>query len=187
MPEARHRTQEAFANEAIDTVVATVAFGMGIDRSNVRFVHPRRACRKIVEAYQQETGRAGRDGLAAECVLLYSSADVFSWESLVRKTIEQSELDPVEAEASRPLEHLHAMRKYARAARCRHRGLSEYFRAKPIATPPAERAMCASGRPRTCPTPRSLPRRSFPACIEWSSGLGCGMSAKCCGVRSLTG
>ena len=127
-PEARHSTQEAFANETIDTVVATVAFGMGIDRSNVRLVlHT--SLPKSLEAYQQETGRAGRDGLAAECVLLYSSADVFSWESLVRKTIEQSELDPVEAEGfiASQLEHLHAMRKYARAARCRHRGLSEYF------------------------------------------------------------
>jgi ATP-dependent DNA helicase RecQ len=66
-------------------VVATVAFGMGIDRSDVRLVlHT--SLPKSLEAYQQETGRAGRDGLAAECVLLYSSADVFSWESLVRKS-----------------------------------------------------------------------------------------------------
>lgn len=81
----RHRTQEAFAQDRVDVVVATVAFGMGIDRSNVRLVlHT--ALPKSLEAYQQETGRAGRDGLAAECVLLYSSADVFSWESLVRKS-----------------------------------------------------------------------------------------------------
>ena len=126
--EARHSTQEAFANETIDTVVATVAFGMGIDRSDVRLVlHT--SLPKSIEAYQQETGRAGRDGLAAECVLLYSSADVFSWESLVRKTVEQSDLDPEEAEGfiASQLEHLHAMRRYARASRCRHRGLSEYF------------------------------------------------------------
>jgi len=127
-PDARHKTQEAFANETIDTVVATVAFGMGIDRSDVRLVlHT--SLPKSIEAYQQETGRAGRDGLAAECVLLYSSADVFSWESLVRKTVQESELDADEAEAfiASQLEHLHAMRRYARAARCRHRGLSEYF------------------------------------------------------------
>jgi len=108
--------------------VATVAFGMGIDRSDVRLVlHT--SLPKSIEAYQQETGRAGRDGLAAECVLLYSSADVFSWESLVRKTVQESELDADEAEAfiASQLEHLHAMRRYARAARCRHRGLSEYF------------------------------------------------------------
>jgi ATP-dependent DNA helicase RecQ len=124
----RHRTQEAFARETIDVVVATVAFGMGIDRSDVRLVlHT--SLPKSLEAYQQETGRAGRDGLAAECVLLYSSADVFSWESLVRKSAAESELEPDEQEAlvASQVEHLHAMRRYAQAARCRHAALSEYF------------------------------------------------------------
>ena len=124
----RHATQEAFARETIDVVVATVAFGMGIDRSNVRLVlHT--SLPKSLEAYQQETGRAGRDGLAAECVLLYSSADVFSWESLVRKSIDESDLEPDEAGRllASTVEHLHAMRRYAQAARCRHATLSEYF------------------------------------------------------------
>jgi len=127
-PDRRHRTQEAFAREAIDVVVATVAFGMGIDRSNVRLVlHT--GLPKSLEAYQQETGRAGRDGLAAECVLLYSSADVFSWEALVRKSAAESDLEPRQQEAlvNAQLEHLHAMRRYAQAARCRHAALSEYF------------------------------------------------------------
>ena len=127
-PKERHATQEAFAGETIDVVVATVAFGMGIDRSDVRLVlHT--ALPKSLEAYQQETGRAGRDGLAAECVLLYSSADLFSWESLVRKSAAESELDAAEQEAlvAAQLEHLHAMRRYAQAARCRHAALSEYF------------------------------------------------------------
>ena len=124
----RHRTQEAFARETIDVVVATVAFGMGIDRSDVRLVlHT--SLPKSLEAYQQETGRAGRDGLAAECVLLYSSADVFSWEALVRKSAEESDLEPDEAArlVAAQGEHLHAMRRYAQAARCRHAALSEYF------------------------------------------------------------
>jgi len=124
----RHRTQEAFARETIDVVVATVAFGMGIDRSDVRLVlHT--SLPKSLEAYQQETGRAGRDGLAAECVLLYSSADVFSWESLVRKSAAESDLDPDEQErlVAAQVDHLHAMRRYAQAARCRHAALSEYF------------------------------------------------------------
>jgi ATP-dependent DNA helicase RecQ len=84
---------------------------------------------KSLEAYQQETGRAGRDGLAAECVLLYSSADVFSWESLVRKSAAESELDAEEQEklCAGQVEHLHSMRRYAQAARCRHAALSEYF------------------------------------------------------------
>jgi ATP-dependent DNA helicase RecQ len=124
----RHRTQDAFAKETIDVVVATVAFGMGIDRSDVRLVlHT--ALPKSLEAYQQETGRAGRDGLAAECVLLYSSADVFQWEALVRKSAAESELDEEEQErlVAGQLQHLHAMRRYAQAARCRHAALSEYF------------------------------------------------------------
>ncbi|HEV3416528.1 MAG TPA: RecQ family ATP-dependent DNA helicase, partial [Pirellulales bacterium] len=81
-PEQRHRAQEAFSEERLDVIVATVAFGMGIDRSNVRCVlHS--AMPKSIEHYQQETGRAGRDGLEAECVLLYTAADVIPWESLV--------------------------------------------------------------------------------------------------------
>ena len=124
----RHRTQDAFAKETIDVVVATVAFGMGIDRSDVRLVlHT--SLPKSLEAYQQETGRAGRDGLAAECVLLYSSADVFSWEALVRKSAAESDLDEEEQDklVGSQLQHLHAMRRYAQAARCRHAALSEYF------------------------------------------------------------
>ena len=70
----RRRTQEAFAGESLNVVTATVAFGMGIDRSNVRCViHA--TMPKSVEHYQQETGRAGRDGLEAQCLLFYSAAD----------------------------------------------------------------------------------------------------------------
>ena len=131
----RHRTQEAFTRETIDVVVATVAFGMGIDRSDVRLVlHT--SLPKSLEAYQQETGRAGRDGLAAECVLLYSSADVFSWESLVRKSAAESDLEPEEQERliASQMEHLLSMRRYAQAARCRHAALSEYFGQPYVAT-----------------------------------------------------
>ena len=89
-PDERHSTQDAFADERLDVVVATVAFGMGIDRSNVRCVlHT--AIPKSIEHYQQETGRAGRDGLEAECVLLYSFADVMRWESLFAKSLEKAE------------------------------------------------------------------------------------------------
>ena len=80
----RRRRRRPSPNEQLDVVVATVAFGMGIDRSDVRCViHA--AMPKSIEHYQQETGRAGRDGLEAECVLLYSAADVIRWESLIEQ------------------------------------------------------------------------------------------------------
>src|SRR5439155_17116471 len=79
--EERHQAQEAFAAEQCDVIVATVAFGMGIDRSNVRYVlHT--AMPKSLEHYPQGTGRAGRDGLEAECVLLYSGGDFGTWKSI---------------------------------------------------------------------------------------------------------
>ncbi len=104
--EERRRTQDAFAAEEIDVVAATVAFGMGIDRSDVRCViHA--AMPKSIEHYQQETGRAGRDGLEAECVLLYSAADVIRWESLIEKSAaEAGAPSEVIAAARELLEHM---------------------------------------------------------------------------------
>jgi ATP-dependent DNA helicase RecQ len=120
----RRRTQDEFASEAIDVVAATVAFGMGIDRSDVRCViHA--AMPKSIEHYQQETGRAGRDGLEAECVLLYSAADVMRWESLIERSAAGADAAPELIAASRDL--LDHMRRFCSAVRCRHRSLSEYF------------------------------------------------------------
>ena len=122
--DSRRRTQDAFASEEIDVVAATVAFGMGIDRSDVRCViHA--AMPKSIEHYQQETGRAGRDGLPAECVLLYSAADVLRWESLIEKSAACSDGAEEIVKASRQL--LEQMRRFCTGAHCRHRALSEYF------------------------------------------------------------
>jgi ATP-dependent DNA helicase RecQ len=120
----RRRTQDAFASEEVDVVAATVAFGMGIDRSDVRCViHA--AMPKSVEHYQQETGRAGRDGLEAECVLLYSAADVLRWESLIQKgAIDAKEPAEVIAASRELLDHI---RRLCTGVYCRHRKLSEYF------------------------------------------------------------
>jgi ATP-dependent DNA helicase RecQ len=120
----RRRTQDAFAAESIDVVAATVAFGMGIDRSDVRCViHA--AMPKSIEHYQQETGRAGRDALEAECVLLYSAADVVRWESLIEKSaLDAKEPGDVMGAARELLEH---MRRLCSGLHCRHRKLSEYF------------------------------------------------------------
>ena len=120
----RRRTQEEFASEALDVVAATVAFGMGIDRSDVRCViHA--AMPKSVEHYQQETGRAGRDGLEAECVLLYSAADAMRWDSLITRNASQADATPESIAASRQL--LDHMRQICSGVHCRHKKLSEYF------------------------------------------------------------
>jgi len=122
--EQRHATQEAFAAEECDLVVATVAFGMGIDRSNIRFVlHT--AMPKSVEHYQQETGRAGRDGLEAECVLLHSGQDFITWKFVLEKSANEQEVSPDFLPAA--LQHLEDMDRYARGAVCRHRALVQYF------------------------------------------------------------
>jgi len=123
-PDLRRLTQDDFAEERIDVVVATVAFGMGIDRSNVRCViHA--AMPKSIEHYQQETGRAGRDGLEAECALLYSAADVMRWESLIRHSAEEAEQPEEVIAAAKQL--LEPMRGYCSRLECRHRFLSEHF------------------------------------------------------------
>ena len=131
-PQRRARIQSDFVNERIAVVAATIAFGMGIDRSNVRYVVHANAP-KSIEHYQQEAGRAGRDGDPAECVLLFSAGDLVTHRSLAQKD------GAMAPERARVLNRqLSEVGRFALAPVCRHRMLTEHF-GQPYPDPMAPR------------------------------------------------
>ncbi|MCF8216633.1 MAG: DNA helicase RecQ [Chlorobium sp.] len=115
----RKRNQEAFIRDEIDVIVATIAFGMGIDKSNIRFViHA--DLPKSIENYYQETGRAGRDGEPARCILLFSHGDIPKVRFFIDSIAD-------EAERARALDAFSKVVSFASSSVCRRKSLLEYF------------------------------------------------------------
>jgi ATP-dependent DNA helicase RecQ len=118
-PNQRAEAQEKFLQDDLQVIVATIAFGMGIDKSNVRWVMHYNLPKNI-EGYYQEIGRAGRDGTDATALLFYSFADVMSMRDMVTKDVPQRQAQLNTAKLER-------MQQFAEAASCRRRILLHYF------------------------------------------------------------
>ena len=126
--DAREKAQRDFVTDRVPVVVATNAFGMGIDKSNVRFVIHHNMPESI-EAYYQEAGRAGRDGEPNRCTLLWNESDIVTRRRLLDSDYENERLTPEEQEAVRASKRrlLDAMVGYCRTTDCLHAYMTRYF------------------------------------------------------------
>ena len=127
-PDAREAAQRDFITDKVPVVVATNAFGMGIDKSNVRYVIHHNLPESI-EAYYQEAGRAGRDGESSRCTLLWNESDIVTRRRLLDNDYENERLTPEEQEIVRQSKRrlLDGMVGYCRTTDCLHRYMTRYF------------------------------------------------------------
>ena len=171
-PDVRRRAQEAFLNEEVDVVVATVAFGMGIDRTDVRFV-VHAALPKGLEQYSQETGRAGRDGLPAECVLFHSGSDFYSWKGLIERSHLEAGGNGDPAQLAGALLRLSEVANFSTRLVCRHRQIVEHF-GQTYATAPDGCGACdvCLGEIETAPDSTVLAQKVLSAVVRCGQRYG---------------
>ncbi len=160
--EDRRRHQQQFVRDDVPIMVATIAFGMGIDKSNVRFVLHYNLPQNI-ESYYQEIGRAGRDGLRADCLLLYNQSDL--------RTIRHFIAEGAESERAGRSQRLQAMADYAQTRACRRIPLLAYFGEQYQADACGMCDNCQQEADAKSPADATIPAQMFLSCVKRTGEL----------------